>query len=127
MLRNFLRCKIHRATVTDAHVDYVGSITLDPLLMEASKLSAFEQVDVLNINNGSRLTTYAIEGRRGSGDCALNGAAALLCSPGDIVLVLAYCQLSEEEAGTHQPYIVQVDKKNKVKKIKRSEKPHSFT
>jgi aspartate 1-decarboxylase len=126
MIRTFLRSKIHRATVTAAHVDYVGSITLDPKLLEAAHLAPFEQVDVLNISNGARLTTYAIEGRRGSGDCALNGAAALLCSPGDIVLVLAYAQLQAGEEMKHKPSLVQVDAKNRVKRIKRSERPHSF-
>ena len=128
MTRTLLKSKIHRATVTEANVDYVGSVTLDRRLMKAADLLPFEQVDVLNVTNGSRLTTYAIEdhsSRRG-GVC-LNGAAALLCSPGDIVLIVSYVQLDEKECEKHKPLIVQVHEKIKVKKIKRSEKPHALS
>ena len=90
MIRTFMRAKLHRLTVTDANVDYIGSITLDPRLMKAAGLLPLEMVDVLNCSNGNRLSTYCIEGRSGSGEVCLNGAAALLCSPGDVVLVVAY-------------------------------------
>lgn len=120
MLRSFMRAKIHRATVTHANVDYIGSITLDPMLMKAAGLLPQEQVDVLNCDNGERLTTYCIEGRRGSGDVGLNGAAALLCSPGDVVLVVAYAQLNEPEIASFEALTVLVDARNRVKKTVRA-------
>ena len=118
MLRTFLRAKIHRATVTDANVDYIGSITLDAKLMRAAGLLPYEQVDVLNVSNGSRLTTYCIEGKAGSGEVCLNGAAALLCGKGDIVLICAYAQLQETELAAFKACTVFVDKKNKAIKTK---------
>ena len=118
MLRTFLRSKIHRATVTDANVDYVGSITLDSKLMRAAGLLPYEQVDVLNVSNGNRLTTYCIEGKAGSGEVCLNGAAALLCGKGDIVLVCAYAQLLEADLRSFEAATVFVDRRNKVTKIK---------
>ena len=118
MLRTFLRAKIHRATVTDANVDYIGSITLDARLMKAAGLLPMEQVDVLNVSNGNRLTTYCIEGKAGSGEVCLNGAAALLCGKGDIVLVCAYAQLQEAEIARFKARTVLVDKKNKATKVK---------
>lgn len=117
MLRTFMRTKIHRATVTDANVDYPGSITLDPKLIKAAGLLPFEQVDVLNVSNGNRLTTYVIEGKRaGRGEVCLNGAAAKLCRKGDIVLVVAYAQLGESEIKAFKALTVWVDAKNRVKK-----------
>jgi aspartate 1-decarboxylase len=118
MLRTFLRTKIHRARVTDANVDYIGSITLDPRLMRAAGLLPLEQVDVLNVSNGNRLTTYCIEGKAGSGEVCINGAAALLCGRGDIVLVCAYAQVDEAELGAFRALTVFVDKKNKITKTK---------
>jgi aspartate 1-decarboxylase len=118
MLRTFLRAKIHRATVTDANVDYIGSITLDPKLMLAAGLLPMEQVDVLNVSNGARLTTYCIEGKAGSGEVCVNGAAALLCGKGDIVLICAYAQLAEHEMKSFRARTVFVDKKNKPTKFK---------
>jgi aspartate 1-decarboxylase len=115
-----MRAKIHRAVVTHANVDYVGSITLDPRLMKAAGLLPQEQVDVLNCDNGRRLTTYCIEGRAGSGEVGLNGAAALLCSPGDVVLVVAYARLSPEEIAGFEAVTVVVDARNRVKKILRA-------
>jgi len=116
MLRTFMRSKIHRATVTHANVDYIGSITLDPRLMKAAGLLPFEQVDVLNCTNGNRLTTYCIEGRAGSGHVGINGAAALLCAPGDIVLVVAFAQLEEAELRAFSSVTVLVDARNRVRK-----------
>ena len=114
MLRTFMRSKIHRATVTDANVNYVGSITLDPRLIEKAKLLPYEQVDVLNASNGERLTTYVIAGkRRGNGQVCLNGAAARLCRRGDIVLVVAYAKLSEAEIKGFKSLTLWVDAKNK--------------
>ena len=104
----------HRATVTDASLHYEGSITIDPLLMEAVNIVQWEQVDVYDINNGSRLTTYAIAGERGSGVICLNGAAARLVQPGDLVIICSYAEFTEEELQTHQPQIVLVDPQNRV-------------
>jgi len=119
MIRTFMRAKIHRVTVTDANVDYIGSITLDPRLMKAAGLLPLELVDVLNCSNGNRLSTYCIEGRSGSGEVCVNGAAALLCSPGDVVLVVAYAQLTEAEVAAHEAVTVFVGPKNKLKKVVR--------
>ena len=112
-----LRCKIHRATVTEANIDYEGSITLDPILMETAGIAEFEQVHVLDINNGSRLTTYAIEGERGSGVVCLNGAAARLVDPGDLVIILAYDQVPESEVPDYKPTLVYVDNANRVQRV----------
>lgn len=117
MTRTFMRAKIHRATVTDANVDYIGSVTLDPLLMQAAGLLPLEQVDVLNCANGNRLSTYCIEGRKGSGEVCINGAAALLCSPGDVVLIVGYAQLAPAEVAGHEAVTVFVTAKNRVKKV----------
>ena len=114
-----MRAKIHRVTVTDANVDYIGSITLDPRLMKAAGLLPLELVDVLNCSNGNRLSTYCIEGRSGSGEVCVNGAAALLCNPGDVVLVVAYAQLSDVEIASHEAVTVFVGPKNKLKKVVR--------
>ena len=118
MLRTFLRAKIHRATVTDANVGYVGSITLDSKLMKTAGLLPYEQVDVLNVSNGNRLTTYCIEGKAGSGEVCLNGAAALLCGKKDIVLICAYAQLTAAEMPGFKARTVFVNAKNRVTKIK---------
>ncbi|MFN9719209.1 MAG: aspartate 1-decarboxylase [Planctomycetota bacterium] len=114
MKRTLLKSKIHRATVTDASLHYEGSITIDPLLMEATDIVEWEQVDVYDINNGNRLTTYAISGKRGSGVICLNGAAARLVQVGDLVIICSYAEYSEEERTTHQPTIVLVDGQNKA-------------
>lgn len=113
-MRTMLKGKIHRATVTEANVDYEGSITLDPLLMDAAGIVPFEQVHVLDINNGSRLTTYAIEGEQGSGVVCINGAAAHLANQGDLVIILAYDLLTEEEVGEHKPRLVYVNERNEI-------------
>ena len=115
-MRNMLKSKIHRATVTDGNIDYEGSITIDKKLMEEADMLPYEQVQVLNINNGARFSTYAIEGEEGSGDICLNGAAARLAVKGDMVIILTYTEMSDEEARNHQPKIVQVNKNNAVVK-----------
>jgi len=120
MNRMLLKSKIHRATVTDASLHYEGSITLDPLLMEGSDIVEWEQVDVYDINNGNRLTTYAISGERGSGVVCLNGAAARLVQVGDLVIVCSYAQYSDEERQKHIPKIVHVDDKNRLPKRRKS-------
>lgn len=114
MKRILLKSKIHRATVTDASLHYEGSITIDPLLMEATDIAEWEQVDVYDINNGNRLTTYAIAGERGSGVICLNGAAARLVHVGDLVIICSYAQYTEEERRSHDPQIVLVDEKNRI-------------
>lgn len=112
MRRTFLYAKIHRMIVTDANLEYEGSITLDEGLMEEAGLAPYQQVDVYNVTRGTRLTTYAIVGPRGAGDCCLNGAAAHLVDPGDRVIVAAYCELEEHEVEDHRPKIVLVGENN---------------
>ncbi len=109
-----LKSKIHRATVTDADVNYEGSITIDPVLMEAADILPFEQVDVVNINNGARLTTYAIEGTRGARELAINGAAARLVQPGDLLILAGYAYMDEVSLEANAPVIVHVDSKNRI-------------
>lgn len=112
MRRVFLYGKIHRMIVTDANPDYEGSITLDQALMEQAGLRPYQQVDVYNVTRGTRLTTYAIVGPRGAGDCCLNGAAAHLNRIGDRVIVAAYCELEDHEVDEHRPRIVLVGEDN---------------
>lgn len=114
MKRTMLRAKIHRATVTDADLHYVGSITLDPILMEATDLRVHEKLDVLNVTNGERFSTYAIEGERGKGEVVLNGAAAHRVSKGDLVILCAYAEVDESELDAHQPKVVFVDEENNI-------------
>lgn len=114
MLRTMLTAKIHRATVTQADLHYVGSLTIDEDLMDAAGLLAGEQVHVVDIDNGNRLVTYAITGPRGSGVIGINGAAARLVSPGDLVIIIAYGQLSDAEARAYEPRIVHVDADNRI-------------
>ena len=106
--------KIHRATVTQADLHYVGSITIDENLMAAADLLPGQQVDVVDVSNGSRLTTYAIPGLAGGGEICINGAAAHLISPGDMVIIIAYGLLSDAEARSYQPKVVFVDENNKI-------------
>src|SRR5690606_19954563 len=113
MRRRMLKSKIHRAVVTDADPHYVGSVTIDPALLEAADILEHEQVAVVDIDNGARLETYAIAGRRGSGDMCLNGAAARLVSPGDRIIVLSYADYEAGEAERHEPRIVHVDTANR--------------
>ena len=111
-MRTMLKGKIHRATVTDCNVDYEGSVTIDRKLMQAADILPYEQVHVLDVNNGSRLTTYAIEGE--SGEICLNGAAARLVHKGDTVIILSYCQVNEENARIFRPKLVYVDARNRI-------------
>jgi len=113
-MRTMLKSKIHRARVTQCNVDYEGSITIDKDLMEAADLLQFEKVEVLNINNSARFHTYAIEGQRGSGEICLNGAAARLVAKGDIVIILSYHLVAEDEAATSSPRLVYVDSQNRI-------------
>lgn len=106
MFLHVLKSKIHRVKVTDANLNYIGSITIDPLLMEAAHILPNEKVQVVNNNNGARIETYAIEGKRGSGEICLNGAAARQFLVGDIVLIIAYCIVTEDEAKTFNPTVV---------------------
>ena len=114
MQRILLSSKIHRAIVTQADLHYVGSITIDKDLMDAAGLVEGEQVQVVDIDNGARLVTYAIEGPPGSGTIGINGAAARLISVGDLVIVMAFQQVDEEERSTHRPRVVHVDVNNTV-------------
>jgi aspartate 1-decarboxylase len=117
-LRTMLKSKIHRARVTGCNIDYEGSITVDQLLLEAADILPYERVEVLDINNGTRLSTYAIEGEPGSGVICLNGAAARLVAKDDIVIILTYSQVKEEEARGIKPLVVYVDHMNKIVKVK---------
>ncbi|MET0011423.1 MULTISPECIES: aspartate 1-decarboxylase [Dehalococcoides] len=113
-----LKSKIHRATITDACIDYEGSITIDKNLMQAANLLPYEQVHVVNVNNGTRLETYVIEGPAGSGQICLNGAAARMGMKGDKVIILGYSLITEEDTLTHQPNLVYVDSLNRITKVK---------
>lgn len=117
MMITMLKAKIHRAAVTESNLNYVGSITIDRDLMEASGILEYEKVSVVNIDNGSRFETYVIEGDCGSGVICVNGAAARLVQPGDKVIILAYCQIDSEEAESHSPQIVFVGSGNKILEI----------
>ena len=114
MKLEILKSKIHRATVTDANLDYVGSLSLDPVLMRAGNLNEYEKIHVLNITNGSRLVTYIIKGEEGSGEVCINGAAAHLASKGDLVIIASYCALNEAEVSSFRPTIIHVNNKNEV-------------
>lgn len=113
MIRMMLKSKIHRATVTEADLHYEGSVTIDSQLMDAADLLEFEQVDIYDITNGNRLTTYAIPGPAGSGVICINGAAAHLVSPGDLVILASYAQYDEQEAERHRATVVLVDDHNR--------------
>ncbi len=113
-----LKSKIHRATVTGADVDYEGSITVDKELMGVAKLIEYERVDIYNISNGQRFSTYVIKGEQGKGEICLNGAAARLVSVGDLIIICSYSHHDEKEIGKHKPVIVHVDQKNRIKEIK---------
>lgn len=114
MRRRMMKSKIHRATVTDANLHYVGSVTVDQDLMDAADLVEFEQVAVVDIDNGARLETYVIAGERGSGDICLNGAAARLVSPGDKVILISYADYEDAELAAYEPAIVHVDTANGI-------------
>ena len=119
-MRTMLKSKIHRARVTGLNIDYEGSITIDKKLMVEADILPYEQVQVLNLNNGARFTTYAIEGTRDSGRICLNGASARLAQKGDIILILAYCQVEDSEANNFLPRLVYVDGKNRIFETRRA-------
>ena len=113
-----LKCKIHRATVTEADLNYEGSISIDPKLVEAAGLREFERVEIYNCNNGARFATYVIFGK--DGEICLNGAAARMVHKGDLVIIAAYASMDEKEAAQHKPNLVFVDAKNKMKLLHHS-------
>jgi len=115
--RTLMKSKLHRATVTMADLDYVGSITIDRDLMDAADLLPHERVQVLDVTNGARLETYVIEGERGSGAIGINGAAAHLVHPGDLVLIVSYAEFEEAEARAWRPTVVLVDADNRVDRV----------
>ena len=114
MLLTMFKSKLHRATVTEANLNYVGSITIDKTLLDAANILPGEKVQIVNNNNGARLETYTIEGPKDSGVICLNGAAARLVQPGDNVIIIAYAQMDSEEAKTFKPAVVFVDDDNKI-------------
>ena len=114
MLLEFLYSKIHRATVTDANLNYVGSITVDENILDKANLSEGQKVDILNINNGERFQTYILAGKRGNKDFCLNGAAARKAQVGDKIIICSYAQMTPEEAKTFKPTIVQIDDNNNI-------------
>ena len=114
MLLEFLYSKIHRATVTDANLNYIGSITVDENILDKANLSEGQKVDILNINNGERFQTYILAGKRGNKDFCLNGAAARKAQVGDKIIICSYAQMTPEEAKTFKPTIVQIDDKNNI-------------
>lgn len=118
MQRVMLRSKIHRATVTQADLDYEGSCGIDEDLLEAADIREFEKIELYNVNNGARFSTYAIKGKRGSGEISLNGAAARCAHLGDLLIICTYAPLTQEEVDTYKPKVVFVDEKNKIKGIK---------
>ena len=118
---SMLKSKIHRATITQAELNYVGSITIDRELMEAAELFEYEQVHIVNVNSGSRIETYVIAGEPGSGVICLNGAAARSGQTGDPVIIMAYAFFTEEEAAKYKPVVVIADENNKAREIRRVE------
>ncbi len=126
MKLTMLKAKIHRATVTRAHLDYEGSVTIDRTLLEAAGILPYERVEIYNVTRGSRLATYAIEGEAGSGAIEINGAAAHLAGPGDLVILAAYCDMSPEEAPAHRPKLVFVDERNRISETKTAETPRTL-
>ncbi len=118
-MRTMLKSKIHRARVTETNIDYEGSITIDTRLLEAADILPYERVEVLNINNGARFSTYAIEGEAGSGEICLNGAAARLAAPNDKVIILTYNQVKEEDVRHFSPVLVHIDENNTITEVKK--------
>lgn len=114
-MRTMLKSKIHRARVTQVNLDYEGSITIDRSLMEAADLYQYEKVDVLNVNNGARFSTYVIEGEPGSGIIGLNGAAARMAVPNDLVIIVSYRSMSDDDARVLNPLVVHVDEHNRIR------------
>ena len=119
MMKSMLKCKIHRATVTESMLHYEGSITIDKTLMDAAGLVDYEQVHIWNVDNGNRFTTYVIEGEADSGVICLNGAAARQVSKGDLVIIAAFSAYDEKELADYQPTLVYVDRENRITGVKR--------
>jgi aspartate 1-decarboxylase len=122
MFRTIFKSKLHRATVTEANLNYVGSITIDEDLMDAADIYVNEKVQVVNNNNGARLETYVIPGARGSGVICLNGAAARLVQPGDKVIIITYAMVNDTEARAYKPTVVFLDDNNRILEVKAEEK-----
>ena len=116
MHRRMLKSKIHRATVTDANLDYEGSLTIDADLLDAADILPNEQIHVWDVTNGTRLVTYALAGGRGTGEVCVNGAGAHLIRPGDLVIIATYAEMEDAEARRHEPRVVFVDAKNRARK-----------
>ena len=116
--RTLFKSKIHRATVTHADIDYEGSVTVDADLLAAADIAAYEEVHIWNVTRGSRLTTYALPGERGSGVVCVNGAAAHLCRPGDLVIVATFAQVAEADVRLHRPTVVHVDERNRIRPLR---------
>ncbi|MFK7822149.1 MAG: aspartate 1-decarboxylase [Planctomycetaceae bacterium] len=114
MKRTLLKSKIHRATVTEADLHYVGSITIDRNLLEAADIIELERIEIYNVTRGTRLATYVIPGEPGAGEICINGAAAHLVKPGDIVILCTYCEFKKKEIKKHKATVIQVDEKNRV-------------
>ena len=121
MILSLLKSKIHRATVTEADLHYIGSITIDEDLMEAANLHEYEKVHVLNITNGNRLSTYVIKGDRGSGCIKINGAAAHHVNVNDLIIIVSYCQIDSDQVKNHEPSIVHVNSNNEILSIESNE------
>lgn len=117
MQRTLLKSKLHRVRVTASELEYEGSCAIDELLLEAADIHEYEQIDLYNVNNGERFTTYAIRGQRGSGMISVNGAAARKAAVGDVLIIASFAAYSEIEAAQHQPKLVYVDEKNRIKRI----------
>ena len=118
MTREMLRAKVHRITVTERNVEYEGSLTLDVGLMESCGMVPYERIDVFDVDNASRFSTYLIEGERGSGACEVNGAAARLVNMGDKLIIVAYCQMDEADVKGHKPRVVLVHDDNSLREVK---------
>ena len=127
MLVTMLKGKIHRAVVRQAELNYVGSITVDPLLMQAAGIYEYELVQIVDVENGNRFETYTIAGEPGSGMICLNGAAARQVQPGDHIIIMCYCQLEDKEVKNHKPKVVFVDENNKINRISSYEKYGKLT
>ena len=121
MLLNMMKAKLHRATVTQADLNYVGSVTIDSDLLKQSGILPGERVQIVNLNNGARFETYTIEGEAGSGVLCINGAAARLVQVGDKVIIIAYAMMDENEAGTFKPTVLLLDEHNRIVRIKHEE------
>ena len=125
-MRTMMKSKIHRARVTNLNLDYEGSITIDRSLMQAADILPYEQVHILNINNGARFSTYAIEGEADSGQICLNGASARLVCKGDIIIIITYSQVAENDAADFSPTVVHVNRKNEITSVRHTIESLSF-